>query len=170
MKKFRKKIIIAGISSFIIGYTSLFLYSLQVNREAENELLIHDVSRIMPVHVQEIVQSEQEQGLVDAIMKAKKENLKISIAGARHSQGGHIFYEDALLLDMTSFNQILSLDVENKRIRVQSGATWEQIQDYINPYGLSIKVMQSSNIFTVGGSLSANAHGRDVRYGPLLRQ
>lgn len=51
-------------------------------------------------------------------------------------------------------------------IRVQSGATWAQIQDYINPYGLSIRVMQSSNIFTIGGSLSSNVHGRDLRHGP----
>ena len=28
--------------------------------------------------------------------------------------------------------------------------------------------MQSQNIFTVGGSLSANAHGRDIRYGSLI--
>jgi decaprenylphospho-beta-D-ribofuranose 2-oxidase len=52
---------------------------------------------------------------------------------------------------------------------VQSGITWEQIQEAINPYGLAIKVMQSSNIFTVGGSLSVNAHGRDIHYGPLIQ-
>jgi decaprenylphospho-beta-D-ribofuranose 2-oxidase len=28
--------------------------------------------------------------------------------------------------------------------------------------------MQSQNIFTIGGSLSANAHGRDIRYGSLI--
>ena len=28
--------------------------------------------------------------------------------------------------------------------------------------------MQSSNIFSVGGSISVNAHGRDPRYGPLI--
>jgi FAD/FMN-containing dehydrogenase len=29
--------------------------------------------------------------------------------------------------------------------------------------------MQSSNIFTVGGSLSVNAHGRDPNYGPIIQ-
>ena len=28
--------------------------------------------------------------------------------------------------------------------------------------------MQSSNIFSIGGSISVNAHGRDPRYGPMI--
>jgi FAD/FMN-containing dehydrogenase len=36
------------------------------------------------------------------------------------------------------------------------------VQRAIAPHKLAIKVMQSSNIFTVGGTLSANAHGRDI--------
>ncbi len=28
--------------------------------------------------------------------------------------------------------------------------------------------MQSQNIFTVGGSISVNVHGRDIRYGSLM--
>jgi FAD/FMN-containing dehydrogenase len=36
------------------------------------------------------------------------------------------------------------------------------VQRAIAPRGLALKVMQSSNIFTVGGTLSANAHGRDI--------
>jgi decaprenylphospho-beta-D-ribofuranose 2-oxidase len=62
----------------------------------------------------------------------------------------------------------LNIDEKKKTIRVQSGTTWKQVQDAADPYGLAVKVMQSSNIFTVGGSLSVNAHGRDVRYGPLI--
>jgi FAD/FMN-containing dehydrogenase len=52
---------------------------------------------------------------------------------------------------------------------VQSGATWEEIQNYANPYGLAVEVQQASNIFTLGGSMSVNAHGRDPRYGPIIQ-
>lgn len=69
---------------------------------------------------------------------------------------------------MRGYNQIIALDTKKKTIRVQSGATWEQIQNYINQYGLSVRVMQSSNIFTVGGSLSSNVHGRNLYHGPLI--
>jgi decaprenylphospho-beta-D-ribofuranose 2-oxidase len=128
-----------AIIVFIFLYVILFNYSFNQNKD-QNELLIHDVSRLIPVQVQE----------------------------ARHSQGGHAFYQDALLLDMRDFNQILSFNEKNQTITVQSGATWEDVQNFINPYNLSVKVMQSSNIFTIGGSLSANAHGRDIHYGPII--
>ncbi len=131
-------------------------------------LVVDDVSRLNPTIVREIVSYDEVGELQDAVRRANTEQLKISIAGKRHSQGGHAFYDDSVVLDMLSFNKILSVDVLNKLVTVQSGATWEKIQEAINPYNLSIKVMQSSNIFTVGGSLSVNAHGRDPGYGPII--
>ena len=71
------------------------------------------------------------------------------------------------MLDMKGYNKILEFDRE-KRITVQSGVTWNDIQKKINPYGLAVQVMQSQNIFTVGGSLSVNVHGRDIRHEALI--
>lgn len=123
--------------------------------------LLDDVSRLNPTYVSKLVEPDQVEQLREAIRYARKKGLKVSISGARHSQGGHAFHDDALVLDMTSFNKILNLDQKNKILRVQSGATWAQIQAHINPHGLALKTMQSSNIFTVGGSMSSNIHGRD---------
>ena len=106
--------------------------------------------------------------MLAALESARERGLVVVISGSRHSQGGHIVYPGALLLDMSGFNQVISLSPENRTITVQSGVTWSQIQQAINPHGLAIKVMQSSNIFTVGGSLGANVHGRDPRHGPLI--
>ena len=93
----------------------------------------------------------------------------MSIAGKRHSQGGQTSIKGGVVLDMTAFNKILKLDRETKVITVESGVTWGQIQDYVNPFGLAVEVQQSSNIFTVGGSLGVNAHGRDPRFGPVIQ-
>ncbi|WP_202080615.1 FAD-binding protein [Caldalkalibacillus salinus] len=167
IKRFKLKWIglIALLGS--LAYGAVFIWSIN-ETQTNDELLVHDVSRLFPVEVMEIIEEEEEEGIIQAVYQAQEHDLKISIAGTKHSQGGHAFYEDSLHLDMTSFNKILSLDEEEKTIRVQSGATWSDIQDYIHPYGLSVAVMQSSNIFTVGGSLSSNVHGRDVRFGPLI--
>lgn len=129
---------------------------------------IHDVSRLEEVVVSEIRHAKSVEELKSIVLRAGQENLKISIAGARHSQGGHIFYADAVVIDMTSFNKMLKLDKDRKVLTVQSGATWEQIQNYINPHGLAVMVMQASNIFTLGGSMSVNAHGRDHKYGSIV--
>ncbi|BBH22080.1 putative FAD-linked oxidoreductase YitY [Paenibacillus baekrokdamisoli] len=101
--------------------------------------------------------------------EAKVKNLTVSIAGQRHSQGGHTYYKDGIVVDMTSFNKILSVDPQARKIRVQAGATWKDVQDAVNPYGLSVKMMQSQNVFTIGGSISVNAHGRDIRNGSLIK-
>jgi FAD/FMN-containing dehydrogenase len=137
-------------------------------RNGGASLLADDVGRLYPTPVTKVVPGTDTATLVAVVKEAAANGLKVAIAGKGHSQGGHTFYRDAVVLDMRPFNRIISLDVEQKLIRVQSGATWEDVQNYINPHGLAVKVMQSSNIFTLGGSLSANVHGRDPRYGPLI--
>lgn len=92
----------------------------------------------------------------------------LSIAGTRASQGGHIAYPHGIVIDTKKLNNVIAFDPEKKRITVQAGATWLDVQKYIDPYNLSVKVMQSYNDFTVGGSLSVNVHGRDIHYGQLI--
>jgi decaprenylphospho-beta-D-ribofuranose 2-oxidase len=81
--------------------------------------------------------------------------------------GGQTIYKGAVALDMLHFNKILSLDEPNKILVVQSGATWSSIQEYLNPHGLAVLAMQGPNVFTVGGSMIVNAHGWDMRHGPV---
>ena len=83
--------------------------------------------------------------------------------------GGQIATEGALYIDMRSFDRILDFSPQRKTITVQAGIRWRQVQERIDPAGLSVKIMQTFNSFTVGGSLSVNAHGRYVGLGPLIR-
>ncbi|QOR65941.1 FAD-binding oxidoreductase [Cytobacillus suaedae] len=152
----------------IISYLSFFFISTINNQTIDNNLVFTDVSGLMPVKVKKIVQENKTEELVSIIKEAIEKDLKISIAGTRHSMGGHTYYKDAIVIDMTNYNQILDFNPVEKTITVQSGATWNDIQNHINPHGLAVKVMQSQNIFTIGGSISANAHGRDIRYGSLI--
>ncbi len=99
-----------------------------------------------------------EQDIADALTFAEKNNLPITAAGQKHSMGGQSFKRQGLVLDMRPFNQI-EIDTEKKIAYVQSGATWEELQTKIDPLGLSIQAMQSINIFTIGGTISVNAHG-----------
>ncbi|MCC5804177.1 FAD-binding oxidoreductase [Rossellomorea vietnamensis] len=153
------------IIPIVLSYILIFQWGLN-ERDPKN--IITDVSRLMPTKIDKIVKGSQEKGIVNALSKAREENLRVSIAGKRHSQGGHTYYPDGMVLDMTGFNVVLDVDPSGKTVHVQSGATWDDIQKAINPYGLSVKVMQSQNIFTIGGSLSVNAHGRDIRNGSLI--
>jgi FAD/FMN-containing dehydrogenase len=92
----------------------------------------------------------------------------LSLMGGNFSQGGQTVIEYGTVIDMKKMNQILRIDTMSKTITVQAGCTWRQIQEAIDPYNLSIQVMQSYNDFTVGGSLSVNVHARDLRFGNML--
>jgi decaprenylphospho-beta-D-ribofuranose 2-oxidase len=129
--------------------------------------VINDVARLNPTVVREVIQPTTEDEIRDAILKAVAAGAKVTIGGKRHSMGGQTLYADSISLDMQRFNRILSLDETNKVLVVQSGATWSDIQQFLNPHGLAVLVMQSPNVFTVGGSMSVNAHGWDMRHGTV---
>lgn len=91
----------------------------------------------------------------------------LSVAGARASQGGHIWSANGTALDMTKMNRILDCDPALKTITVEAGIRWKDIQEFLAPKGLAVMTMQSYNDFTVGGSLSVNAHGR-MAHGQIM--
>lgn len=120
---------------------------------------INDISCLDRTAVYGIVQITSIEDIKNALQFARENKLKVSMAGVRHSMGGQAFYRNNLVLDMTKFNQ-MSLDEETKTLTVQSGATWHDIQSFLHP-NFAVKAMQSTDIFTVGGSISVNAHGMD---------
>lgn len=131
-------------------------------------VLVNDVSRLNPTYVQRVVRVRDVEELRAALAEARQHDRKVSIAGRRHSMGGQAFYENAVVLDMTAFDKVLAVDPVAKTVRVQSGATWEQVIRAANPHGLAVQVMQAYSGFTIGGSLSVNVHESDPRFGPLV--
>ncbi|HEY4496850.1 MAG TPA: FAD-binding oxidoreductase [Candidatus Paceibacterota bacterium] len=128
---------------------------------------INDASCLNKTAVYGVVSIQNTDDIKNALIFAKNKDLKISIAGVKHSMGGHAFYKNALILDMTKFNQ-MTLNEEDKILNVQSGATWHDIQNFLHPK-LAVKAMQSTDIFTIGGSISVNAHGMDHQAGAIAR-
>lgn len=125
--------------------------------------MIDDVGHLLPTKIDRVVKGKEIDQIKKIVINAKKNGKTVSIAGERHSQGGHTYYKDGVVIDLKSFNKVKKVDPINKTVIVESGATWGDIQKAINPYNLALKVTQSQEIFSVGGSLSVNAHGRDIR-------
>ncbi|WP_231889958.1 MULTISPECIES: FAD-binding oxidoreductase [Bacillaceae] len=129
--------------------------------------LATDYTGLLPGKIEQVIPSENIEQLQKIIKDSNKHGKHISIAGLQHSQGGHTYYKNGTVLDMKNMNKILEINEQEKTVRVEAGASWGDIQESINPYGLALKVTQSQSIFTVGGSLSVNAHGRDIRNGSM---
>ena len=110
--------------------------------------------------------TEAESQLRTLLHRARAERLRIAIAGARHSMGGHTIYPDGIILDMLPFHR-MELDAGKRILRVGAGARWSEIIPYLDARGFSISVMQASHDFSVGGSLSVNCHGWQHDHQPI---
>jgi FAD/FMN-containing dehydrogenase len=152
----------AGILIAMLIYASSFIISYGELLRSHDPLVRSDVARLAPARVERVDQVRRVEQLGAVLREARERKLKVSMSGSRHSQGGHTYTAGGIVLDMRGFNRIRSIDPVAMTITVESGATWDEVQRAIAPRGLALKVMQSSNIFTVGGTLSANAHGRDI--------
>lgn len=150
----------------VIGITLLFfVVSGPPKRIEHRENEINDVTHLNPILVDQI---QRPQSVEEVSSLIKSNEGVVSIGGARHSMGGQIGTERSLHLDMRAFDKIISFNKEAKEITVQTGISWRKIQEYIDPYNLSVMIMQTYADFTVGGSLSVNVHGRYIGYGPLI--
>ncbi|MGV3539265.1 MAG: FAD-binding oxidoreductase [Rufibacter sp.] len=113
------------------------------------------IDSLVKVHPDSAVALHQ---LISLLTYAKANKKPVSIAGARHSMGGHTIAPDGIYINMLPFKH-LSLDTTTHVLRVGAGALWAEVIPYLNKYGRSVSIMQSDNAFSVGGSISVNCHG-----------
>ncbi len=125
---------------------------------------VNDVTQINPIPVFAIATPHSVEELQAAV---KSTSLPLSIGGGHFSMGGHTASLGSLHLDLRQMNCVLAFDPLAKTIRVQAGIRWCDIQKFIDPHELSVKIMQTYANFTVGGALSVNAHGRYIGLGPV---
>ncbi len=93
--------------------------------------------------------------------------------------GGQQFAADADLLDLRGMNRILDLDMENGHVKAEAGIQWPELingilgmQRRLRPgqpprWGIAQK-QTGADTLTLGGSLSANIHGRGLLMGPIV--
>lgn len=127
--------------------------------------VLNDASCLDETPVYGVIDIKSEEDVRRALRFAEAKNLTVSVAGVKHSMGGQAFAKNALILNMMKFNTI-ALNAQQKTVTVQAGATWHDIQNQIHPR-FAIKAMQSTDIFSVGGSISVNAHGMDHQAGSV---
>jgi len=127
--------------------------------------IVNDVTGLNPVPVWAVVTPRSVADVVDAL---RRSDGPVSIGGGRYSMGGQVASPMSMHIDMRQMNQVLAFTPADKTIRVQAGIRWRDIQRFIDPHNLSVKIMQTYANFTVGGALSVNCHGRYMGLGPVI--
>jgi FAD/FMN-containing dehydrogenase/SAM-dependent methyltransferase len=126
---------------------------------------VNDVTQLNRIPVFSIASPTSTQDVVDALART---HLPVSVGGGHFSMGGHTASPDTLHLDLRKMNRVLRFEPDAAVIRVQAGIRWCDIQRFVDPHGLAVKIMQTYANFTVGGALSVNAHGRYMGLGPVV--
>jgi decaprenylphospho-beta-D-ribofuranose 2-oxidase len=112
-----------------------------------------------------LVAPADEADLKALLERARRERRSVIARGAGKSQGGLYQTDGAMILDMSRFDRVLGVDVEKRRVRVQAGVTWDALRPQLEKFGLTVACSQSYGVFSVGGSVSINAHGRNIDVG-----
>ena len=110
--------------------------------------------------------AQAETELAGLLRRAQRSGLKVSIAGARHSMGGHTIYPGGVVINMRPCSR-MHYDPEHGILRAGAGTLWSETIAFLNPLGRSVGVMQSFSSFSIGGSISVNAHGWQFREPPV---
>jgi|694.fasta_scaffold97394_2 FAD/FMN-containing dehydrogenase len=169
------KLDIRVIAGLVATFAIVSLDGLSADESAHN--LLNDVhSRLNPTQVARVIRPNSTAAVVEAVMQAKKENLSISISGARHSMGGQQFAAGAVHLDMRGMNKFISLDSSRRLARVEAGITWpallaelEKHQHGATPFLTLTQKQTGADELTLGGAVSSNIHGRGLLWQPFVQ-
>ena len=134
-------------------------------------LVLNDAGKLSPTPVARhvVIRPNEDDAIVaelrTLLKDAASESRPVAMGGARHSMGGQSLPSDGFAGALVSPSCIP--DVTAKTYRARAGARWRDVIRTLDPLGFSPKVMQSNSDFSVGGTLSVNAHGWPAPFGPF---
>src|SRR5690349_8010845 len=105
-----------------------------------SEHIVNDVTGLNPVRVFAEVVPKTVEEVQDALRRTQG---PVSIGGGRFSMGGQTASPGSLHLDLRGLNQVVSFSPLERTIRVQAGMRWCDLQRFLDPHGLAVKIMQS---------------------------
>ena len=144
--------------------------------EKDPGLWVNDIhSQLNATHLRASVRPASAQGLQQVLRDAKERRFSLCIAGGRHAMGGQQFLSDGVLVDTRGMNRIVALDQQRGLIEVGAGIEWPELIDYLEAaqagsaekWAIAQKQTGADRL-TLGGALSANAHGRGLAMKPII--
>lgn len=101
------------------------------------------------------------QGVRDVMDSARAAGRKVVLRGAGRSYGDANFCPEAVAIDITRMNRVLSWDPEAGVLDAEAGVTIEQIWRYTIEDGYWPAVVSGTAYPTLAGALAMNIHGKN---------
>jgi FAD/FMN-containing dehydrogenase len=160
----------------LAGLAAIWPYGCAPAAAEQGDLWVNDVqSQLNRTHVAERVAPATTDEIQDAVRRAARTGLAVSVAGGRHAMGGQQFGTDTMFIDMTGYRDVLSFDREKGVVEVEAGIGWPALiddllanqKDAATQWGIAQKQTGTDRL-SVGGTLAANAHGRGLHMKPFV--
>ncbi|MEX0852956.1 MAG: FAD-binding oxidoreductase, partial [Bauldia sp.] len=142
----------------------------------ERHEMVNDIhTRLNPTRVGRVEAPATLDGLRAAVASASASGDPISIAGGCHAMGGQQFVTDGVVIDTRRLDRVLGFDASAGIVEVEAGIQWPALIDRLvamqqgNERQWAIAQKQTgADRLTIGGSLSANVHGRGLAMKPFI--
>lgn len=104
---------------------------------------------------------------IDEIKKLVRAHSSITPRGGGTGLVGSAVPENSVIIDVSKLNKILDLDKNKKIVKVEAGILLDDLNNYLESYGLEFPINPSSHaVCTVGGMIATDAVGsRAIKYG-----
>ena len=138
--------------------------------------MVNDVhSQLNATSVAEIYRPTSVGALQRAVRTVGANRGGLCIAGGRHAMGGQQFASGATLVDMNGLSKVLEFDRAKGEIEVEAGIQWPELYAYLQssqsdtskPWAF-VQKQTGADRLSIGGALSANAHGRGLTRPPMV--
>ncbi len=108
-----------------------------------------------------VVRPRDEEQLVRLVRLAQREGVPLVPRGwATSGYGGVLPRSGAIVVDLSGWGKVLSVDTDALTVRVQAGAVWEQVDRQIKKQGVTLRLYPSSYpSSSVGGWLAQGGSG-----------
>ena len=144
-------------------------------RLAQMQHVLNDIhSQLNATTVARLERPETLTDLTAIVRRVRAEGMFISVAGGRHAMGGQQFSPNSTHIDMTALHRVLNADPVRGLLHIEAGADWTQIIAASHKMEINagtcwgIRQKQTGvDAVTLGGSISANAHGRGLLMQPM---
>jgi FAD/FMN-containing dehydrogenase len=138
--------------------------------------LVNDVqSTLNPTHIDGVFHADSIESICEAVRRARAANKPLTVCGGRHAMGGQQFCSGGLLLDTSGLDRVLDFERHRGIVEVEAGIQWPALLAYLQqaqrddrrPWAIAQK-QTGADRFSLGGSVSANGHGRGLAMRPLV--